>query len=230
MYKRKLGDLIEEYKKLGLQGFFNLLLENGNLEVLLRRGIIESRHGITLSSLASSIIDYEVMDPTRRKGIIGALQIPVHVVGPVKYFADKEAKEAYIPFALISEDLNMYIQDACKKLGSTNIVIDRKNNVVTYKGVDSVSVFSYRKLLFSYSIATGVDPIEISHATTYKDGVIELNTTGLTPSPFLFSVNPTIRDIAKVVTGKEEPEFTEYKEKVIDGILILAHALLASPS
>ncbi len=70
-----------------------------NLAVLLRRKFLEKKLGISLSSIGSTIIDFEEVEGKNIENAIGAVQVPLAVVGPLKVVGEYAKGEFYVPMA-----------------------------------------------------------------------------------------------------------------------------------
>lgn len=75
------------------------IVGNANLAALIRRIFLERKLGINLSSIASTILDFEVLYGKNIENPIGAVQIPVGVVGPLKINGEYARGEFYVPLA-----------------------------------------------------------------------------------------------------------------------------------
>lgn len=74
-------------------------LGNANLAALVRRLYLEKRYGVSLSSIGSTILDFEELYGRNIENPIGAVQIPVGVAGPLKVKGDYADGEYFIPLA-----------------------------------------------------------------------------------------------------------------------------------
>ena len=74
-------------------------LGNANLAALARRLFLERKLGVSLSSLASTILDFEELYGRNIENPIGAVQVPVGVVGPLKVEGEYARGEFYVPLA-----------------------------------------------------------------------------------------------------------------------------------
>ncbi len=74
-------------------------LGNANLAALVRRRYLERRLGVSLSSIASTILDFEELYGRNIENPIGAVQVPVGVVGPLRVEGDYARGEFYVPLA-----------------------------------------------------------------------------------------------------------------------------------
>lgn len=72
---------------------------NANLAALARRIFLERKLGVNLSSIASTILDFEELYGRNIENPIGAVQIPVGVVGPLKVNGEYAKGEFYVPLA-----------------------------------------------------------------------------------------------------------------------------------
>ncbi len=72
---------------------------NKNLAVLLRRRFLERKLGVSLSSVGSTIIDFEEVEGRNIENAIGATQIPLAVVGPLRVEGEYARGDFYVPMA-----------------------------------------------------------------------------------------------------------------------------------
>lgn len=79
----------------------NELVENQNLAALIRRKFLEEKLNISLSATGSSILDFVEAEGKISYKSIGAIQIPVTVIGPLKINGFYVKEEKYIPLASI---------------------------------------------------------------------------------------------------------------------------------
>ena len=70
-----------------------------NLATLVRRTYLERKLGVSLSSIASTILDFDQLYGRNIENPIGAVQIPVGVVGPLRVNGEHARGEYYIPMA-----------------------------------------------------------------------------------------------------------------------------------
>ncbi len=92
--------LIEEIEKRNLS--FNTLTKffgNANLAALIRRKILERRLGISLSSIGSTILDFEELEGRIVDNSIGGIQLPIAVAGPIRIRGSFLRGDIYIPIA-----------------------------------------------------------------------------------------------------------------------------------
>jgi hydroxymethylglutaryl-CoA reductase (NADPH) len=74
-------------------------LGNSNLAALVRRLYLERRLGVSLSSIASTILDFEELVGRNIENPIGAIQIPVGIAGPILVNGEYAKGEFYVPLA-----------------------------------------------------------------------------------------------------------------------------------
>ncbi len=96
----KLEDIVDKV----LRGEIKLhqldqLLKNSNLATLVRRRFIERKIGSQLPSLASTIIDFDEIVGRNIENPIGAVQVPVGIIGPLKINGEYAEGEFYVPLA-----------------------------------------------------------------------------------------------------------------------------------
>jgi hydroxymethylglutaryl-CoA reductase (NADPH) len=72
---------------------------NKNLGAVIRRLYLEDIKGISLSSIGSTIIDFEEVVGRNIENPIGAVQIPLGVAGPLKIVGEHVHGDFYIPLA-----------------------------------------------------------------------------------------------------------------------------------
>ncbi|MGC9210142.1 MAG: hydroxymethylglutaryl-CoA reductase (NADPH) [Acidilobus sp.] len=74
-------------------------LGNPNLAALVRRLFLERKYNVKLTSIASTIIDFVGVVGHNIENPIGAVQVPVGVVGPLLIHGDHARGEFYVPMA-----------------------------------------------------------------------------------------------------------------------------------
>ncbi|MGC9071884.1 MAG: hydroxymethylglutaryl-CoA reductase (NADPH) [Acidilobus sp.] len=74
-------------------------LGNPNLAALVRRLFLERKYNVRLTSIASTIIDFVGVVGHNIENPIGAVQLPVGVVGPLLVHGDYARGEFYVPMA-----------------------------------------------------------------------------------------------------------------------------------
>ena len=75
------------------------VLGNANAGALARRLALEKMLGISLSSIGSTILDFEELVGKNIENPIGAVQVPVGVVGPLRVNGDYARGDFYVPMA-----------------------------------------------------------------------------------------------------------------------------------
>ncbi|MEM1611675.1 MAG: 3-hydroxy-3-methylglutaryl-CoA reductase, partial [Sulfolobales archaeon] len=72
---------------------------NKNLGVVIRRLYLEEIRGVSLSSIGSTIIDFEEVVGRNIENPIGSVQVPLGVAGPLKMVGEHVQGDFYIPLA-----------------------------------------------------------------------------------------------------------------------------------
>ncbi len=75
------------------------VLGSSNLATLVRRRFIERRIGSQLPGIASTIIDFDEVVGKNIENPIGAVQVPVGIIGPLKINGEYARGEFYVPLA-----------------------------------------------------------------------------------------------------------------------------------
>jgi len=75
------------------------ILGNSNAGALARRLALERMLGVSLSSIGSTILDFEELVGRNIENPIGAVQVPVGIVGPLRVEGDYARGEFYVPLA-----------------------------------------------------------------------------------------------------------------------------------
>ena len=75
------------------------VLGNSNLAALVRRLALEKMLGVSLSSIGSTILDFEELVGRNIENPIGAVQVPVGIVGPLRVEGEYARGEFYVPLA-----------------------------------------------------------------------------------------------------------------------------------
>ncbi len=75
------------------------MLGNSNLAALVRRLALEKITGASLSAIGSTILDFEELVGRNIENPIGAVQVPVGVVGPLRIEGEYARGEYYVPLA-----------------------------------------------------------------------------------------------------------------------------------
>ncbi len=101
-------------------------ITNQNLAALLRRKYLEEKYGITLSATGSSILDFVELEGKQSYKPIGAIQIPITIIGPVSIDAPHIKGEKIIPLASIYPSLMRAIELGQELLGKSRIRVRMK--------------------------------------------------------------------------------------------------------
>ena len=83
----------------------NEILKSGNLAALVRRRFLEKKFNIILPALASTILDFDELSEIGIKDTIGAIQIPMSLVGPFQINGANAKGEFYVPLATLNVDI-----------------------------------------------------------------------------------------------------------------------------
>ena len=75
------------------------VLGNSNAAALARRLALERMYGVGLSSIGSTILDFEELVGRNIENPIGAVQVPVGVAGPLRVIGDYARGDYYVPLA-----------------------------------------------------------------------------------------------------------------------------------
>ncbi len=92
------------------------IVGNKNLGALARRLFLEDIRGVSLSSIGSTIIDFEGIVGRNIENPIGAVQIPLGVAGPLKIVGEHISGEFYIPLATTEGALVASVSRGCKAI------------------------------------------------------------------------------------------------------------------
>jgi hydroxymethylglutaryl-CoA reductase (NADPH) len=74
-------------------------LKSSNLAALVRRLYLERKYNIKLSAIASTLLDFEDLVGHNIENPIGAVQVPIGIVGPLKINGEYAKGEFYVPMA-----------------------------------------------------------------------------------------------------------------------------------
>ncbi|WP_460126258.1 hydroxymethylglutaryl-CoA reductase (NADPH) [Stetteria hydrogenophila] len=89
-------------------------LGNANLAAVARRLFLEKTLRVNLSSIASTILDFEELYGRNIENPIGAVQIPLGVAGPLRVNGDYARGDFYIPLATTEGALVAGVNRGCK--------------------------------------------------------------------------------------------------------------------
>ena len=100
----ELGKKLEEVVNALVEGKLKfheagVVLGNENAGALARRLALEKMYGVTLSSIGSTILDFEELVGRNIENPIGAVQVPVGVIGPLRIEGDYARGDYYVPLA-----------------------------------------------------------------------------------------------------------------------------------
>ncbi len=99
------------------------IVENENLAALIRRKYLEEKLGLSLSATGSSILDFVELEGKISYKPIGAIQVPVTVIGPIRIDGTWIRAEKLIPLASIYPALMRSVELGAKLLEDTRIRI-----------------------------------------------------------------------------------------------------------
>ncbi len=91
-------------------------LKNSNLAALARRLYLERKVNANLSSIASTILDFDELVGRNIENPIGAVQIPLGIAGPLLIKGEYAKGEYYIPLATTEGALVASINRGCKAI------------------------------------------------------------------------------------------------------------------
>ncbi|MCE4615294.1 MAG: hypothetical protein F7B60_07195 [Desulfurococcales archaeon] len=225
-----INSILSKHFSTSKREMYFLEANNGNAEVLIRRAIIEKIEDVNLSSVASGIIDFEVIPQDIRRGIIGTLQIPLIVVGPFHYRVGGNNKKTYIPLAYVTSmisNIAMKLAEAKYDSEKMNIENISTGDLLQY----AINLPAFKIFLFSFAIASALKVERIivcmngSNVHCISQGIQEL----LEVDDVLFKINPTILDIAKIITSKENPQLYCYEKKLRETMIFALKLTRAMP-
>lgn len=87
-----------------------------NLGALARRLFLEESRGVSLSSIGSTIIDFEGVVGRNIENPIGSVQIPLGVAGPLRIVGEHVSGDFYIPLATTEGALVASVSRGCKAI------------------------------------------------------------------------------------------------------------------
>ncbi len=123
-----IDNIIKQLKegKLDISSQLDSFLGNSNLATLIRRLFLEKELNLNLSSIASTILDFEEITGRNVENAIGAVQIPLAIVGPLFIKGTYAYGKFYIPLATTRRDLIDETHKGCKALtlgGGVNVKV-----------------------------------------------------------------------------------------------------------
>ncbi len=127
---RELEELVEKVMKGEIKIHeLDKLLGSSNLAALIRRRFIERKIGSQLPSLASTIIDFDEVVGKNIENPIGAVQVPVGIIGPLRINGEYAKGEFYVPLATTEGALIASINRGAKAItlsggAKTRIIYD----------------------------------------------------------------------------------------------------------
>jgi hypothetical protein len=226
MQDKSLNDFFPN--KLTRESLFNITANNGNIEVLARRTAIERSLNINLSSIASGIIDFEVLPEKTRRGVIGVLQTPIVLVGPFSYTRRKHGnyENTFAPLALISARIPVM----ASKLAL--VTYNPEKILASPVKIDEISILKenpvFQVLITSLASASAIKLGEFFSCLTREEKSDKKLIECVEIDSLLFETNPTVVDIAKIVTGDEEPDISSYERKIRDTVELITRLFLIS--
>ncbi len=90
------------------------VLGNSNSAALARRLFLEKKLGISLSSISSTILDFEELVGRNIENPIGAVQVPVGIAGPLRVLGGYANGEYYVPLATTEGALVASVNRGCR--------------------------------------------------------------------------------------------------------------------
>ena len=153
---------LDEYVERVIKGELNLReldkhLGNSNLAALVRRLAIERITGVSLPAIASTIIDFEEIIGKSIENPIGAIQIPLGVVGPLLINGTYAKGKYYIPLATTRSELVSKINNAVTALTlsggvRTEVLFDKIAITISIPMLNNEIVLKQTKYLFEHII------------------------------------------------------------------------------
>jgi hypothetical protein len=120
--------LLESLRKSGKPfEYINELKLSENLRALLRRLYIQGKEGISLSAIGSTILDFAEGD-YEGFNVVGALQIPIGVVGVLNLFINNERSEIYVLIPFVKGRLLNRLRDGVRILEGSIVNIGIKDH------------------------------------------------------------------------------------------------------
>lgn len=197
-----------------------------NAAMVARRLALEKILGISLPSIGSTILDYSEIKNRNAENVIGGIQIPVGVVGPLKINGDYAKGNFYVPLATTEGALIASVNRGCKAItkaggAKVKIIFDGMARAPVFKlpNIDSV-------VNFLQWINKNLDKIkEVAESTTSHGKLKEIQ-------PFVLGNNVWLRFVfetgdamgmnmvtiaSEAICNFIESEFTEAKCVAVSG-------------
>ncbi|MFP3163495.1 MAG: hydroxymethylglutaryl-CoA reductase (NADPH) [Acidianus hospitalis] len=197
-----------------------------NAAMVARRLALEKILGISLPSIGSTILDYSEIKNRNAENVIGGIQIPVGIVGPLKVNGDYAKGNFYVPLATTEGALIASVNRGCKAItkaggAKVKIIFDGMARAPVFKlpNIDSV-------VNFLQWINKNLDKIkEVAESTTSHGKLKEIQ-------PFVLGNNVWLRFVfetgdamgmnmatiaSEAICNFIESEFTEAKCIAVSG-------------
>ena len=109
----KIDEVVEKLIKgeISFHEIDNLL--EANAAMVARRLALEKILGIGLPSIGSTVIDYSEIKNKNAENVIGAVQIPLGIVGPIRVNGDYAKGDFYVPLATTEGALIASVNRGC---------------------------------------------------------------------------------------------------------------------
>jgi hydroxymethylglutaryl-CoA reductase (NADPH) len=197
-----------------------------NAAMVARRLALEKILGVSLPSIGSTILDYSEIKNRNAENVIGGIQIPVGIVGPLKVNGDYAKGNFYVPLATTEGALIASVNRGCKAItkaggAKVKIIFDGMARAPVFKlpNIDSV-------VNFLQWINKNLDKIkEVAESTTSHGKLKEIQ-------PFVLGNNVWLRLVfetgdamgmnmatiaSEAICNFIESEFTEAKCIAVSG-------------
>jgi hydroxymethylglutaryl-CoA reductase (NADPH) len=197
-----------------------------NAAMVARRLALEKILSISLPSIGSTILDYSEIKNRNAENVIGGIQIPVGIVGPLKVNGDYAKGNFYVPLATTEGALIASVNRGCKAItkaggAKVKIIFDGMARAPVFKlpNIDSV-------VNFLQWINKNLDKIkEVAESTTSHGKLKEIQ-------PFVLGNNVWLRFVfetgdamgmnmatiaSEAICNFIESEFTEAKCIAVSG-------------
>lgn len=113
------------------------ILGNANAGALARRLALEKMLGVSLSSIGSTILDFEELVGRNIENPIGAVQIPVGIVGPLRVRGQYANGDFYVPMATTEGALVASVNRGAKAVTLSGGAVTR----IVYDGMTRAPLF-----------------------------------------------------------------------------------------